>query len=95
MRGREILGPLTQFRKGENTMDSETTGALMKGIRTMKTFVCEHQAVAAGGGVIERVKGTRCTDTDRGGICNSCWARSWAEDMELKLRASAPYAPRP
>lgn len=71
-------------------MDKDTTSALMRGVRMMKTFACEHQAIAAGRGVIERVQGTRCTDTNRGGLCNSCWARTWAEDMELLALAPGP-----
>ena len=48
--------------------------SLVPGLRYLATFRCQHGE-------------PDCDHADRGGVCNSCWARGWAE---RHIRAGAP-----
>lgn len=61
-------------------MSPEAEVALLKGIVTLKSFQCEHKPSAS------------CdqAEEERGGCCNSCWARRWAEEMDQLLSKGGP-----
>lgn len=49
---------------------SALRSSLREGILTLQSFRCQHDPP--------------CSEApSRGGCCNSCWARSWAEDVRL------------
>lgn len=47
----------------------EARAALREAMPTLRTFRCQHDP--------------SCSEVNRGGCCNSCWARSWAESVRL------------
>ena len=55
--------------------EGDTTRLMERGLKMMKSFTCEHKPTCDE------------AEEERGGCCNSCWARRWAEDMEKRLLA--------
>jgi len=58
-------------------LSPENEKILREGIRMLTSFQCEHDPPCEDKGA------------ERGGVCNSCWARWWAERIERRLLREA------